>query len=273
MSQQANQTSSQPAGQPANQPTDHPPKKNRHVSRWIALASAATAIIAALISWNQVRIASQQNTETEQAQLESIATAIAQQNLALNEPASPSTAPATLQADDAELTVEAGTGAVLIRELNGNGVAGIEYVEVGWALDYTGAIADAMTYYKDALNAPPPDTPIQAEALRYLGFAYYGVGQSVTGHYYFMQATKAFGKHPLANQTFVANAIAQGYLEDAEAYRDNAGSQISINGCRLIAADLAAARGVMRSYAANPVTQSDQANDSQAYSSSCNGAG
>src|SRR5204863_2000498 len=65
---------------PEKKATDRPPKKKKwHTATWIALASAATAIVAAGISFNQVNVAGEQNTVAEQTQLVALTTTITSQ--------------------------------------------------------------------------------------------------------------------------------------------------------------------------------------------------
>ena len=155
---------------------------------------------------------------------------------------------------------------MLIRDLNGNGVAGIEYVEAARALYTSGDTADAITYYNDALNAPPYDATTHALALRYLGSLYYQLGRNVIAHQDYMRATKVFGKHSLQTQNYIANTIAQAYFADA-------GYQMLIKGCRIAAADMATALRVMGSYSKNAINQTFQALDTKVYSLQCAHAG
>jgi hypothetical protein len=267
-------------GDPANQPRDHPPNEKRGVPTWIALASAGTAIVAAVIAGFQVNQSGRQNTEAAQAQLVSLTTTISQQLTAIDTGTSTpvgastkagastglSTSAATDQGNVAQLTVEGQAGAVLIGDLNGNGVASIEYVEVGRALEYEGDTADAITYYKDALSAPPHDASTRAEALRFLGWAYYTLGQNVIAHQYMIRATKTFRGHPLETGSYLANTIAQGYLEDAD-------WQIYIHHCPIGSADFSAVRRVMGPYRENVVNQNFFTTDTKEFISKCIGTG
>ena len=250
------QPANQAAGHPGNKPTDHPPKKKRHASTWIALASAATAVAAAVLAGFQVNVASTQNTVAEQEQLVSLTSLIGQQLTQQNKPATNTlkgvagteAAAVTTQGELAQLTVEGQAAAVLIHDLNGVGIAGIEYVEVGRALQATGDTAEAISYYNDALTAPQDDRTTRATALRYLGNVYYGLGRNVIAHQDFMRATKAYSRDFLDTKDYVANGIAESYLGDA-------GHQLLIKGCRIALADIVAARRVMGSYSENTTNQ------------------
>ncbi len=156
-----------------------PKKKKRHIATWIALASAVVAIIAAIISGEQVNVAEQQNMAAEQQQLVTITTSIAAQfageQAAENQAAGNLTGTARSVANSgadmgiaAQLTADAEAAAVLITNLPGNGVAGIEYIQVARALVAGGDTATAITYYEDAVNAPPHNVPTRADALRKL---------------------------------------------------------------------------------------------------------
>lgn len=266
------QSANQATGPPANNPADHPgKKKKRHVATWIALASAATAIAAAVLSGLQVNLAGKQNTEAEQQQLVSLTSLIGQQFTQQGTAKAPtlkslSGTAVEAQGLTAELTVEGQAGAVLIGDLNGDGVASAEYVEVGEALYFSGDAAGAITDYNDALKAPPYDATTRATALRFLGSLYYDLGRNVIAHQDFMRSTKVFGRHSLQTKAYAANTIAQSYLADA-------GFQIQIRGCRIAASDGMAARRVMGSYTANTIVRSYEALDTKEYRKQCASAG
>jgi tetratricopeptide (TPR) repeat protein len=271
MNQQTSQTADQPTSHPPDEPTSHPRKKNsnkkkkkKHVSTWIALASAATAIIAAAISGYQVRIADKQNTQAEQTQLATLTALIAQQFATANSARSPLSA-WQIAAGVERLSVYGQAGSVLIHDLKGIGVASMEYIEVGRALDYSGATAGAIPYYKDAITAPPYVPYTRAQAMRYLGAIYYNLGSNAIAHQYMMRATKVYRGHPLEYKSTVANVIAQGYAEDAywQAYLN----------CRIAAADMKAARLAIVSYSTPTIIQSWLTSDENAYKSKCSGSG
>ena len=137
---------------------EHPAKKKKkpHFATWIALASAAAAIIAAFISSSSVNVAKAQNIAAEQQQLVTITIAIEQafsgQHAAEDQAAGNLTgtarSAAVAEADQeivAETTADAQAAAVLVDDLNGDGVAGIEYVTVARALANYGDTALAIT--------------------------------------------------------------------------------------------------------------------------------
>lgn len=266
MNQQTSQTADQPTSHPPDEPTSHPrkKKKKRHVSTWIALASAATAIVAAAISGYQVHIADKQNTQAEQTQLVTLTALIAQQFATANSARTPLSA-WQVAAGVERVSVYGQEGSVLIHDLKGIGVASMEYIEVGRALDDSGATAEAIPYYKDALTAPPYVPYSRATAMRYLGAIYYGLGSNVIAHQYMMQATKVYRGHPLAYKSTVANVIAQGYAEDAywQGYLN----------CRIAAADMEAARRAIAPYSTATIIQSWLNSDEAVYKSKCNGSG
>jgi hypothetical protein len=141
MNQPANQAASQATDHPAHQPANHSSKKKQHTATWIALASAATAIVAAVISGLQVNLAGKQNAEAEQQQLVSLTSLIGRQFAQQSTPAKNARNSAIGQfaaANASEekyalLTVEGQAGAVLVHDLNGAGVAAVEYIQVGRA--------------------------------------------------------------------------------------------------------------------------------------------
>lgn len=224
----------------ASEPADGPPegqapqkkqkKKKWHTATWIALASAATAIIAAVISANQVNVAAAQNIVAEQEQLVTLTTTIAQQlaqgQASGNQSASQGLAtllgPLQVQGESnvsqvaiAELTADGQAAAVLINGLHGNGVAGIEYVEVANALVAGGDMAQAITYYNDAVNAPPGDVVTRANALRNEASVDYSVGRNVIAHQDMIEAAKLFTGRVVLAQSLVERSIAQAYLADS----------------------------------------------------------
>jgi tetratricopeptide (TPR) repeat protein len=244
--QPADHPSSQPTGHPASQQKNHPAKKKkRHVATWIALASAGAAIVAAGVSAFQVSVASQQNAVAEQEQLvsltASIAQQLAQQQTTVTQAAGNLTGAARAAAESnatlglvATLTVEGQAAAVLINSLHGDGVAGIEYVQVARALASSGDTGQAITFYKDAVDAPPHDVVTRANALRNEAALYYGLGQNVIAHQDMIRAATIYRGHVELTKSLIDNSIAQAYLGDAE-------FQLLIKGCHIAAADLAAA--------------------------------
>lgn len=237
--------------------TNVPVKKKRQLdtSTVIAVVAVAIAIAALVISILQVDVARSQNTAAQQQQLESLTTLIAQQF--------PSAGQTETLAIAADLQVEGQAGAVLINDLNHNGVASIEYVQVARALNDSGNSAEARTYYENAINAPPDDAETQATALRYLGELYYDLDQPAIAHRYMMQAVKVFNGHPVEPQWYKASSIAQGYLLDAE-------NQIPIKGgCRVATSDIAAAENAIGSYTETSLDQNLMDQDEVEYKSDC----
>jgi tetratricopeptide (TPR) repeat protein len=240
---------SEPKGHP---PENHGPhkKKKRHIATWLALASAATAVVAAGISAQQVNVAAAQNTTAEQEQLVTLTTTIAQQltqeqasgnQSATNQGLTTLLGPLEIQAESdaspvavAELTADGQAAAVLISSLHGTGVAGIEYVEVANALAAGGDMAQAIIFYKDAVNAPPGDVVTRANALRNEAAIYYSLGQNATAHQDMMHAARLFTGHVVLAQSLIERSIAQAYLADTY-------YQILIKGCRVALADVQAA--------------------------------
>jgi hypothetical protein len=220
-------------------------KEKSHVSTWISLVAAAAAIIAAAIAYLQVNVVREQNVAADQQQLLALTTTIGQQlaqaamaeNQAGTVPGAASTqAQSTAQiALTAELTSEGEAAAVLINTLGGNGVVGIEYIEAGEALAEGDNIAQALTYFQDAVNAPPQAPGTRASALRSEAVIYYSLGQPATGHYEMILAVKVYTDHRLKlTKSSIYNSIAQSYLDDAA-------QQLDINGCKIAAADINAA--------------------------------
>ncbi|HWT49309.1 MAG TPA: DUF4189 domain-containing protein [Mycobacterium sp.] len=233
---------------------EHPPenqaphkKKKLHIATWLALASAVTAVVAAGISARQVNVAAAQNTVAEQVQLVTLTTTIAQQLAQEQASGNQSAAsqglttllgPLEIQAEPnaspvvvAELTADGEAAAVLIGSLHGTGVAGIEYVEVANALAAGGDMAQAITFYNDAVNAPPGDVVTRANALRNEAAVYYSLGQNATGHQDMMATARLFAGHVELAQSLIERSIAQAYLADTY-------YQILIKGCQVAVADV-----------------------------------
>jgi hypothetical protein len=245
----------QPTNQPTKRPTNHPAKKwHLNAATLIALASAATAIIAAVISARQVNLASKQNTAAEQQQLVILTTHIAEQFEQKRTPAI-----------TANLEVEGQAGAELINDLGGEGVASIEYIQVARALEDVWHGTDAIKYYKAAVNALPHDAETRASALRYLALIYYGLDQPVIAHQYAMQAVKTFKGHQMEPRWYEVNTIAQAFLVDAS-------SQIGIKGgCAIAARDMAAIENVTRSEGKTSLVQRLTRKTKHEYKSRCSG--
>lgn len=258
------------ASESTDRPSEnHAPRKKKklHVATWLALVSAATAVVAAAISANQVNVAAAQNTVAEQEQLVTLTTTIAQQ-LAQGQASGNQSAAnqglATLlgplvqeqgesnvsQVAIAELTADGQAAAVLIDNLHGAGVAGIEYVEVANALVESGDMTQAITFYDDAVSAPPGDVVTRANALRNEAGVYYSLGQNVIAHQDMMEAAKLFAGHVELTQSLIERSIAQAYLADSY-------YQILIRGCQVALADVqgaAAALGELSSNSSDDAT-------------------
>ena len=233
---------------PEKKATDVPPeKKKSHAATWIALASAATAIVAAGISFNQVNVAGEQNTVAEQTQLVGLTTTItgqlAQSQASSSQSGNPSAgsnlAQVTGEANAvqgvvAELSAEGQAAAVLINSLHGNGVAGIEYVQAARALQTGGEEAQAITFYKDAIAVSGGDVGTRGDAWRFMASLYYSLGQNVTGHRDMMTAARIFQGHVELTHSLIEESIAQAYLGDAY-------YQLLNDSCRVAIADLEAA--------------------------------
>jgi hypothetical protein len=220
-------------------------KRKYHAATWISLVAAVTAIAAAVISYLQVNVAKEQGIAADQQQLLTLTTTIGQQ---LAQGAAAETQPSTTPGATSnqaksnaqivlttELTSEGEAAAVLISKLHGNGVAGIEYIQAGEALAEGDNIGQALTYFQDAVNAPPHAAGTRADALRSEGVIYYALGRPIIGHNEMMLAVKVYADRSLElTKSSIANSIAQSYLADAA-------QQVNINSCKIAAADMKAA--------------------------------
>jgi tetratricopeptide (TPR) repeat protein len=231
-------------------------QKDRHISTWIAVASAVTAVVALVISVLQVNLASKEHADTERQQLVSLTTLIAQQFAQLTD--------SNVATVIAELTVEGQAATELVRDLHGDGVTGTEYTQIGRALGKSGYTAEAITYYKNAVNRSRHEPETYAEALRYLGLAYYSILRPELAHQAFMQAAKVYsGGHVVEPPDYIANNIAQAYLLDAQA-------QLDYN-CRTAHTELKVAQNSIKPADENPLVKYDMNIIPQEYKSKCGG--
>jgi len=201
--------------------------KKRHID-WVALVSAIAAVFAAAYTFWSAHVASEQNIAAEQQQLltitTSIAAQIANQQSAITQAAGTLTGAARTNAIDSasvgignELTADGEAAQVLITKLDGNGVAGVEYVQVGKALaGYGGDTADAIDDFEAAVNAPPYSPDTQANALRNEGVLRYTLGEEAAAHQDMMRAVSMYAGQPELTQEDIRNSIALSYLIDAE---------------------------------------------------------
>lgn len=230
-------------------------QKDRHASTWIAVASAVTAVVAAVLSGLQVNLASSEHADTERQQLVSLTTLIATQFAQLTD--------SNVTTVVAELTVEGQAGTELIRELNGDGVTGTEYSEIGRALEKSGYTAQGITYYKHAVDVSRHEAETHGEALRFLGLAYYTLPRPELAHQALMQAVKTFSGHLVEPPDYIANDIAQAYLLDAEGQLDYS--------CRTAHTELKVAQHTMAHFGENPVVKYDMNVVPKEYKSKCGG--
>jgi hypothetical protein len=259
--------------------TANPAKKKRkkfHLTTWIALASAIAAVVAAYISASSVNVAKNQNTVAEQQQLVTITVAIEQafdgEQAAENQAAANLTgtakSAAIVQAQEginAETAAYGQAAVVLINDLHGNGVAGIEYIDVARALANYGDTPLAITYYNDAVNASLFDVPIRADALRAVATLYYSLGQNSIGHKDMVEAATIYIGRVEMNRTLMDSSIAEAYLSDAE-------HQILIGDCNIAATDITdAVRAVtpLGPGGANLIAQTLNSEDVTAYKKKC----
>ena len=223
-------------------------------------------------------MAKAQNIAAEQQQLVTITVAIEQafsgQQAAEDQAAGNKTgtarSAAVAEADleiVAETTADAQAAAVLINNLHGEGVAGIEYITVARALANYGDTALAIAYFKDAVKVSPHDVATRVDALRFEAGLYYSLGQNAIGHRDMLAAARAYDGHPALSKALIYNSIAQAYLGDA-------GYQILANGCQTAAIDMANAERAVAQFGtngANLTVQTLENEDKAAYRSKCAG--
>jgi tetratricopeptide (TPR) repeat protein len=215
--------------------------------------SAATAIAAAVLSGLQVNLASTEHAQAERQQLVRLTTLIAGQFATLTD--------SNVTTVIADLTVESQSGVELIRDLHGDGVTGTEYVQVARALEEPGYVVEAITYFKEAVKASRHDVVTRAEALRWLGLAYYSLHRSEIAHQALIQAAKAFSGPMVTPPDYKANFIAQAYLLDAD-------KQIDFS-CRTAHAEFKHAQQVIAPSDENPVVKSLMRGLPHDYQSKC----
>lgn len=222
------------AGAPERRPID-----------WIAWIGAAAAIAAAAYAGWNAHVASQENIVAEQQQLLTLTVSIAQQFADQQQTVSQAegqltgTARSSAQSSAQvgitnQLGADGEAAAVLIGDLRGNGVAGVEYVQAAKALVVAGDISEALAFYQDALAAPPHAPDTLANALRGEGSVYYGLGRPTLGRQYMMRAVRVYAGHPELTASDIENSVAQSYLYDAE-------YQLGRKNCTIAENDLRAA--------------------------------
>jgi len=182
--------------------------KTWRADTWVALVSAVVAVAALL--W-QGHVSSRERIADERQQLVALTTQIAEQ-IAKEQTVADTALSSALVA---KLTVEGQAGVVLLDDLDDNGVAGYEYIEVARALEISGDKADAIEYYERALHAQPQNAVTRAIALRYRGLLYYDVGRFVDAHQDMMGAAGVFSEHLLETPYYIANSVARAYVMDA----------------------------------------------------------
>jgi tetratricopeptide (TPR) repeat protein len=143
-------------------------------------------------------------------------------------------------------------------------VTGIEYIQVGRALEKAGHTPEAITYYKTAVNLSRHDAETHSTALRYLGLVYYSLPRPEIAHQAFMQAAKVYsGGHVVEPPGYIANNIAQAYLLDAK-------EQIDYS-CRTAHTELMVGQNAIGSFAQNLVVQYLMGAVPKEYQSKCGG--
>lgn len=245
--------------------------KNWTAATWVALVSALVATAAlGLAAW-QGHIHTREHIEAEQQQLVTLTTQIAEQfaqkTAATNKQISTPTGKVAQSNKVAEivakLTVEGQAGAVLIDELKGEKVAGMEYIEVAEALEEGGDYARALTYANTAFNAAPDDAETRATALRALAKIHYFLGRNATAHQDLMRAVKVYPKDVVEPRSYMANSIAQAYLTDAY-YQ-----VLYVRDCQSAKDDKSAAQNSIRDYGMNAVVSNLKDQIDGLYKSNC----
>jgi tetratricopeptide (TPR) repeat protein len=236
--------------QNGQKPQSEEGKRRKHIDV-IALATAIGALVAAGYAGWSVHVASQANIASEQQQLLTLSTNIAEQfanqqttfNQAVAGLTGSARAAALATADAgfaAQISAEGETAQVLITKLRGDGVAGIEYIQVGKALSDAGDIADALAYFQAAVTAPPHAAVTITSAWRNAGNLEYILGHAAAGHKDVMSAVEVFnGYNPYISKFDRANDVAQSYYYDAKQ------QLTTINGCAVAKTDMTAGNHVL----------------------------
>jgi hypothetical protein len=237
------------------------PRKSRNASRKehkrlevIPLATAITAIgavaAAGIAVWS-VHVTTQATIASQQQQLLTISTSIVQQ--LASEPATLRQAIAGLTgsaratagdaagaAFTAQLTAEGQAAQGVISALHGNGVTGIEYIDVGRALAVSGDDGSALAYYKDAVLAPPHALLTVATALRFAGSLEYILGHADAGHGDMMSSISILrAPQPYITQFTLYSNTLQSFYDDAQHLLNIKG------GCGIANADMIAAKPLL----------------------------
>jgi len=202
-------------------------KKDGRLAMWIAIVSAVGAIAASVVAGVQVHEAYQQNVLSVQQQLLQLTTSIAQlydertinQNQAVGTLTGSARTAALSEAGVAwtdQLVADGEAAQVMISYLNGRGVvASIEYMETANALVAGEDDAQAIEYYRDAVNAPPETPLTEVDALRLEGGVYYDLGEAATGHALMMQAVGIYNGNKDLTRAEIAGSVSQSFADDA----------------------------------------------------------
>lgn len=252
-------------------------KRRKHIDM-IGLATAIAGLVAAGYAGWSVHVASQANIASEQQQLLTDSTSIAEQlnnqQTTINNAVAGLTGPtreraiANAEAVIAGQVITEGEAAqVLITTLRGDGVAGMEYIQAGRALDDAGDAADALADYQAAETAPPHALATTTLALQYAGTVEYSLGHAAVGHKDMMAAVKDdSGYHPYSTEYDLVNDMAQDYYSDAS-------QQLNINGCATANTDMTAGNHAIAAVGginnAKAVVISDYDDDHLLYETQC----
>lgn len=223
---------------PDQKPETEPSKTwtgSRILAAIAAFVTAVAAILAAMYAKGQIDAADQQKVASQQTQLLALVVDIEQVQVEIDTPKVERGPLSTSVELENELTSYAQAAEGVIGSLTSDDVAPFEYVQVGKALAGSGNNRQAMVYFARAASArsAPPDTVAAAD--RNWAIVLYGLKDPTAGHQKMMQAVGAFASKLYITPSDADNNVAQSYLADA-------GEQLSIKGCVLARADIAAAK-------------------------------
>jgi hypothetical protein len=195
-------------------------QKRIQLSVIVAIISALAAMGSAVYSYSQVQVSKQQEIFGEQQQLLTLVAAIEQEPAQLAGAVQNMTGNALTQTDiayETELQADGAAAASIISALHGQGVAGVEYIQVGVALQSGYSNALALKYYADgvALSNNPETT---ADGLRYEAILRYELGgsQNDTAAHQEMERAVAEFSGPYFYRNEIEQNAALTYLLDAE---------------------------------------------------------
>lgn len=219
------------------------PRRVFTVERVITLIAALAAVASALYAYGQERVTKQQDVIAEQQQLLTLVSAIIQEPSQLLQAEQSLKGSALVDVDvqyESELVANCEAAVNLVNTLNGQGVTGIEYVQIAEGLRGTDNLTALAYLAHGAKIALDPNTRV--DALRAAANILYQLGGAQNdklAHQDMLTALSAFdGKEDFTTDAENSNIVT--YLIDAD-------KQIKLKQCSTAAQEIRNANSLIRS--------------------------